>query len=105
MNEIRPKNRPSYYNEDIVELNKIGLDKITIRKVDFSKCSIFETRFLTEKGEKTLRICKTKAFGEVWKLGSKIFLKVGAAPAKETISSKIKKLQQRSIIWQILCEF
>ena len=35
MKEIRPKNRPSYYNEDIVELNKIGLDKITIRKVDF----------------------------------------------------------------------
>ena len=46
---------------------------------------------MTEKGEKTLRICITKAFGEVWKLGSKIFLKVGAAPAKATIFSKIKE--------------
>ena len=34
MEELRLKNRPSYYYEDIVRLDKISLDKITVRKVD-----------------------------------------------------------------------
>lgn len=34
--ETRLTNRPSYYYEDIVRLNKIDSDRITVRKIDFS---------------------------------------------------------------------
>ena len=74
MEELRLKNRPSYYYEDIVRLDKISLDKITVRKVDSWKCSILEIRYATEAVEKPLRICINNAFGEFFKFGVKIFL-------------------------------
>ena len=39
------KNRPSYYYEDIVTLNKIDLDRITVKKINFSKYSVLKTRY------------------------------------------------------------
>ena len=70
MEEIRLKNRPSYCYEDIVRLNKIDIGRITVRKIDFSNCSIFLTRYMTETGEKLLRICVNNACGEFLKSDS-----------------------------------
>ena len=55
--EIKLGNRPSYNYEDIVRVNLINIDRITVRKVDFPTFSMFEIRCMTETGEKPLRIC------------------------------------------------
>ena len=78
MKEIKLKNRPSYYYEHIVRLSKIGWDRVIVGKVDFSKCSVFETRCMTEAGEKPLTIHANNTCGKFLKLVAKIFLKVGA---------------------------
>ena len=45
---MRLKNRPSYYHKNIVKLNKIELDRMTVWKIDFSKGSVSEIRYMTE---------------------------------------------------------
>ena len=54
MEEIRLKNRPSYYWEDIILLNKIDLDKNRMKKINFLKCAVFELNYLTESAEKPI---------------------------------------------------
>ena len=84
------KKKPNYYYEDIVRLNKIDLDRITITKKDFPKCSIFKVKYMIETGEKPLSIVIKNACGRFLNLGVKIFLKVDVEPTIVAIFKKIK---------------
>ena len=53
MEEIRLKNRPSYYWEDIIKFNNIDLNKIKLWKGKFLKHTIFVS-YGTEIGQKPL---------------------------------------------------
>lgn len=67
MAELRLKNRPSYYYEDTVRLNEIDLERITVRKEDFWKCSILKTSYAAEAVGEPLRICINNAFSKFLK--------------------------------------
>ena len=88
--EIRLKNRPSYYWEDIL-LNKIDLNKIRLKKVTFPNCAVFKLNYLTETGEKSLRIRLDNTCSEFFKhLAYETILKLGTEPLV-AIFDRIKK--------------
>lgn len=88
--EIRLKNRPSYYWEDIL-LNKIDLNKIRPKKVTFPNCAVFKLNYLTETGEKSLRIRLDNTCSEFFKyLAYETILKLGTEPLV-AIFDRIKK--------------